>query len=171
VTSLDPGVSPVRNVYLPKTWGPAPCTVPGTNSATDCSEPHEPYLNFIYPALKSDPVTVGWQPDATQTRRPRDLIGATLPNCTTQPQLCTSNGYDRDGALVDLPATLAGVLYNEGTYSSQGNVDYFGSVLIRGIAGATGNAQVWFDEKLIKDNWAPPGMPRVVVYNSETDEN
>lgn len=167
VTSMDPGVSAARTVYLPRTWGPG-CTQSG--AATDCSEPHEPYLNMIYPTTNSGAVTIGWEPAATQTRRPRDLVGTTLPNCTTQPDLCTSNGYDRDGALVDLPAILAGVLYNEGTYSSQGNVDYFGSVLIRGDAGATGNAQVWFDEKLIKDNWAPPGMPRVIVYNSETDE-
>jgi hypothetical protein len=170
LTSLDPGVSAARSVYLPKTWSGNTCTVPGTNPATDCSEPHEPYLNMIYPTTNSGSVTIGWEPNATQTRRPRDLFGTSLPNCNTQPDLCTSNGYDRDGALVDIPATLAGVLYNEGTYSSQGNVDYFGSVLIRSTAGATGNAQVWFDEKLIKDNWAPPGMPRVILYSSETDE-
>ncbi|HVR39505.1 MAG TPA: hypothetical protein VMU84_10455, partial [Thermoanaerobaculia bacterium] len=93
-----------------------------------------------------------------------------VPNCGTNPERCTSNGYDRDGALVNLPALLNGVLYNEGTYSSQGNVDYFGSLLIRQETGATGNAQVWFDEKLIKGNWAPPGMPRVIIYNEQTDE-
>ena len=32
------------------------------------------------------------------------------------------------------------------------------------------HARVWFDEKLIKGNWAPAGMPRVIVYSSETDE-
>jgi hypothetical protein len=171
VTSLEGAVTTARPAYLLKTWGSVPnCTIPGANAATDCTEPHEPYLNFIYPTTNSGLVTVGWEPPLTQTRRPRDLIGTALPNCNTQPDLCTSNSYDRDGALVNIPAILQGVLYNEGTYSSQGNVDYFGSVLIRGAAGATGNAQVWFDEKLIKDNWAPPGMPRVIVYNSETDE-
>lgn len=171
VQSIEGATTNTQSAYLLRTWGSVPnCTVPGSNPATDCSEPHEPYLNMIYPSTNSGLVTVGWEPDATQTRRPRDLIGTTVPNCATQPDLCTSNGYDRDGALVEIPAILSGVLYNEGRYHSTGNIDYFGSVLIRGAAAATGNAQVWFDEKLLKDNWAPPGMPRVIVYNSETDE-
>ncbi|HKR64421.1 MAG TPA: hypothetical protein VJZ00_11880 [Thermoanaerobaculia bacterium] len=170
VTSFDPGISAPRNVFLPKTWheGAPACTQIG--AVTDCSEPHEPYLNFIYPTTNSANVQVGWEPDATQTRRPRDLIGNALPNCNTNPELCTSNGYDYDGALVNIDATLNGVLYNEGAYSSTGNVDYFGSVLIRGVTDAHGTPNVWFDEKLIKGNWAPAGMPRVIVYNSQTDE-
>ena len=178
-TSNDPGAVNRVNLWKPKVWmtGRVPaCTVPppvGPAPATACSEPHEPFLNFIYPAV-GDPtgaVTVGWEADGAQTRRPRDLTAANAaPNCALNPELCTSNGFDRDGALVNLPVVLNGVLYNEGTYSSQGNVDYFGSVLIKGDAGATGNAQVWFDEKLIKGNWAPPGMPNVIIYSEETDE-
>lgn len=180
MTSNDPGASARANQYKPKVWnrGRTPaCTVPpavGAAPATACSEPHEPYLNFIYPAIGSptDAVTVGWELDGAQTRRPRDLTAANAaPNCGANPEMCTSNQFDRDGALVNLPAILNGVMYNEGTYSSQGNVDYFGSVLIKGNAGATGNAQVWFDEKLIKGNWAPPGMPNVIIYSEETDEN
>jgi hypothetical protein len=179
--SFDPG-STARTALFVKTWRTSPpspaytagdCTVPpvsGAPSATACSEPHEPYLNFIYPNNPTGSVTVGWEPYGTQTRRPRDLVGTTVPNCNTVPDKCTSNGFDRDGALVDLPATLNGVLYNEGSYESQGNVDYFGSILIRGPASATGNANIWFDEKLIKDDWAPPGMPRVIVFSSMTDE-
>jgi hypothetical protein len=179
VQSNDPAASAVRNEYLVKTWRAAgyatiPCAVPpaagGAPPANACSEPHEPYLNMIYPTAKDGAVTVGWEPYAAQTRRPRDLNGTTVPTCAATPERCTSNGFDRDGALVNLPVILSGVMYNEGTYSSQGNVEYFGSVLIRGNAGATGNAQIWFDEKLIKDNWAPPGMPRVIVYSSMTDE-
>jgi len=45
------------STYIVKTWKSdaqaiadygAKCTMPGTNTATDCSEPHEPYLNMIY---------------------------------------------------------------------------------------------------------------------------
>jgi hypothetical protein len=176
--SNDPGTATQSSQYYPKVWkeagyGGVNCSVPpasGPPPASACSEPHEPYLNFLYPTTATGAVTVGWEPYATQTRRPRDLIGTAPPDCTTQPNKCTSNAFDRDGALVNLPATLNGVMYNEGRYQSQGNVDYFGSVLIRGNTGATGNAQVWFDEKLIKDDWAPPGMPRVIVYSSMTDE-
>ncbi|HEX8618782.1 MAG TPA: pilus assembly PilX N-terminal domain-containing protein [Thermoanaerobaculia bacterium] len=171
--SFDPGSTP-RSAYFVKTWRVAGgCTVPplsGAPPASACSEPHEPYLNFQYPTASNGTVTVGWEPYATQGRRPRDLVGTSVPDCDATPDKCTSNGYDRDGALVILPVVLHGVLYNEGAYQSQGNVDYFGSVLIRGNASATGNAQIWFDEKLIKDNWAPPGMPRVIVYSSMTDE-
>jgi hypothetical protein len=174
--SFDPPATDRTGRFV-KTWSAAgygvPCQVPpatGVPPADACSEPHEPYLNFIYPNNPGGSVTVGWEPYASQTRRPRDLNGTSVPNCNAMPEKCTSNGYDRDGALVDLPAILNGVLYNEGTYSSQGNVDYFGSVLIRGNADATGNAQIWFDEKLVKDNWAPPGMPRVIIYSSMTDE-
>jgi len=174
--SFNPGSTPHLNQSIIKPWQSTGCSVPpasgAPNPVTDCSEPHEPYLNMVYPAIagRSDPVTVGWEPFATQTRRPKDLIGTIVPNCNTNPERCTSNGYDRDGALVNIPATLNGVLYTEGTYGSTGNVDYFGSVLVRGNAAATGNANVWFDEKLIKNNWSIPGMPRVIVYSSQTDE-
>ncbi|HYO77584.1 MAG TPA: pilus assembly PilX N-terminal domain-containing protein [Thermoanaerobaculia bacterium] len=180
IQSNENGAVTNRTVFLPKTWRDdafygTNCTIPPADGSmpavSACSEPHEPYLNFIYPDNRDGAATVGWEPYATQTRRPRDLIGATaVPNCATDPERCTSNGYDGDGALVQIPAILNGILYNEGTYSSQGNVDYCGSVLIRGNAGATGNANVWFDEKLIKGNWAPAGMPRVIVYSSMTDE-
>jgi hypothetical protein len=167
IQSNEGGVmSASRNVYVPVPWreGLPACT------ATTCSEPHEPYLNFVYPNDRNTSVRVDWEPNATQTRRPRDLVGNALPNCNTNPEFCTSNGYDVDGALVDIPATLNGVLYNEGRYDSQGNVDYFGSVLMKGTTTATGTPRVWFDEKLIKGNWAPAGMPRVIIYSSETDE-
>jgi hypothetical protein len=179
IISNDPTPTAPRNEYLVKTWqtgayAEGNCAVPpaggGAPPANACSEPHEPYLNFIYPTTNSGSVTIGWEPYASQTRRPRDLNGTTVPTCAATPDRCTSNGFDRDGALVNIPAILNGVLYNEGSYHSTGNVDYFGSVLIRGTANATGNAQIWFDEKLIKDNWAPPGMPRVIVYSSMTDE-
>jgi hypothetical protein len=166
VESNEGGIMTTRTVRLPVPW-----SVAGACTAATCSEPHEPYLNFIYPTTRTGGITVGWEAPGAQTRRPRDLLADnTLPNCGTTPSACTSNGYDRDGALVNIPATLAGVLYNEGTYNSTGNVDYFGSVLVRGSATATGTPNVWFDEKLIKGNWAPPGMPRVIVYSSQTDE-
>lgn len=178
VVSAYPGQSTPTGQYKPRTWSstrvPA-CTVPpvsGPMPATACSEPHEPYLNFIYPAIGSPTgaVTVGWEAPGSETRRPRDLTGTTVPNCNTDPDLCTSNRFDANGALVNLSVMLEGVLYNEGAYQSQGNAEYFGSVLIKGATGATGNPAVWFDEKLIKGDWAPAGMPNVIVYSEETSE-
>ena len=197
--------------YIPKTWKSnaqaiaeygAACVAPpanwdGTQAAGNyCSEPHEPYLNLIYPqatgavaplanALASPntpaPVKVGWEAPGSQTYIPKKLIDnspfppgtpvSCAQNGPNDPANCTSNNYDVDGALVgDLNLILYGILYDEGQYGGQGNVDYFGSVLIQDIVGATGTADVWFDEKLIKGTWAPPKMPRVIVFSEQTDE-
>lgn len=187
------------DTWIPKTWKSvaqanaeysAPCTVPATNYngtnaiATDCSEPHEPYLNLIYPdqalAAPADPadVQVGWEDPSSQTYRPKQIDPAsawppgTPVTCGGVPSTddCVSNAYDVDGAVVELQVMLYGILYNEGQYGAQGNVHYFGSVLIQDDVNGTGTADVWFDEKLIKGSWAPPKMPRVIVFSEQTDE-
>src|SRR5207244_12411983 len=89
---------------------------------------------------------------------------------TPTPHYSNSNPYDPHGEIVPLSAILYGIIYNEGQYGGQGNIDYFGSVLIQDDIAATGTADVWFDEKLIKGSWAPPKMPRVIVFNEQTDE-
>ncbi|MGA7614202.1 MAG: hypothetical protein WBX15_03375 [Thermoanaerobaculia bacterium] len=185
-------------------WIPDPyipgCKV-GTNAdpTATCSDPHEPYLNLIYPqhaccqgaAFDPYPVLVGWEdPTATAakpiTRRPKEkLSSGALPTvsgtgiCTDSSQFdsCTSNGYDRDGYLdfwtgSKQPPILNGVFYNEGTMSSQGNATYFGSVLINGDIANTGTPEVWFDERLIKNDWPPKEwpFPRVIITAIQTDE-
>jgi len=206
--SYDPGL--VANavggggggtVYVPKTWKSDAqaqveyghiCVAPpanwdGTQAAGNyCSEPHEPYLNLVYPAVARinnntmAAVQVGWEAPGSQTYRSKRLVpgsawppGTPVPcssNGPNDPTDCTSNNYDVDGGIVELPLILYGILYNEGQYGGQGNVDYFGSVLIQDIVNATGTADVWFDEKLIKGSWAPPKMPRVIVFSEQTDE-
>ena len=199
--SYDPAATghAAGDAWIPKTWKSvaqataeygAPCTVPaatynGTNAAaTDCSEPHEPYLNLIYPATAlaspSDPadVQVGWEDPSAQTYRPKRVDPAsafppgTPVTCVGVPSTddCVSNAYDVDGAVVELEVMLYGILYNEGQYGAQGNVHYFGSVLIQDDVNGIGTADVWFDEKLIKGSWAPPKMPRVIVFSEQTDE-
>jgi len=197
-TSNDPGAvvhtSPYQmsnnnNTYVLKTWKSvaqatidygAPCTVPdktydGTNAKpTDCSEPHEPYLNLIYPTQAMDHnnspaiVTVGWEAPDKQTYRPK-TPGITCDK--TSGDQCTSNAYDLDGATVPLDVILYGVLYNESQYNAAGDAAYYGSVLIQDdVVKGNGTVDVWFDEKLIKGAWAPPNMPRVIVFNEQTDE-
>ena len=185
-TSYDPGavVHPAGSTYIVKIWKSvaqatadygAPCTIPaagynGTNpAATDCSEPHEPYLNMLYTAVATDPLKVGWEPsDGSQTFLKKNT-GITCTASSAQTD-CTSNSYDLDGAQVPLPVILDGIFYNEGNYDTQGNTDYYGSLLIQGTVTGTGTPNIWFDEKLIKGTWAPPNMPRVIVYNEQTDE-
>lgn len=153
---------------------------PGCNPGVNCSEPHEPYLNLIYPAnAKSGggatPVTIGWQADPGARNPKARKADASLPNCglAADQKLCTSNGYDRDGRFVnDLDPILSGVFYNEGDYDSMGNAVYFGSLLINGSVIGTGTPEVWFDERLIKGMWPPPEMPipRVYISAHQTDQ-
>jgi hypothetical protein len=182
--SWDPGAinTAAGTTYILKTWKSnaqaiadygAPCTVPGTNPATDCTEPSEPYLNLIYPADKSSQVTVGWEKSTTQTRRPKKLDNAGNPvSCSGTPSAatCTSNAFDVDGAIVPLDTILQGILYNEGDYGSQGNATYYGSLLIQGVVSGTGTPDIWFDESLVKGTWAPPNMPRVMIFSEQSDE-
>ncbi len=193
--SYDSAASAHANAstYVVKTWKSdaqatrdygAPCTIPdaatfdGTNpAATDCTEPSEPYLNIVYPTSGGSSCHVGWEAPASQTYRPKILTSATPPApivCSgataKDPDQCTSNAFDLDGGIVPLDVILSGVLYNEGDYDSTGNASYFGSLLVNGTVSGTGTPDIWFDEKLLKGSWAPPGMPRVMVFSVQTDE-
>lgn len=195
------GCTAGRTTYVEKVWKSRDqaiadygqqCTVPSPNStnwittdgtsSSDCSFPHEPYLNLIYPDSPADnngspySVVIGWEPPGSQTFRDKqvDNQGNRIP-CpapgTMDFDKCTSNGYDVDGAAVDLPVILQGILYVEGQWGSEGNAWFFGSILVKdNINLSSGTADVWFDEKLLKGTWAPPGMPRVIVFSEQTDE-
>ncbi len=165
--------------YVPKVWkSPAQavldygvaCTVPNgsTYAASDCSEPHEPYLNLLYTSSSTSSIKIGWQANAAQTYLKKNT-GVTCTAASSQDD-CTSNAYDLDGAQTDLDVILDGIFYNEGGYASTGNASFYGALLIQGIVSGTGTPDIWFDEKLIKGSWAPPNMPRVIVYNVQTDE-
>lgn len=162
-----------------------------------CSEPFEPYLNLQYPVdaccsggSRPNALTVGWQAPNAQTRRMKKRKpDDSAPTCTTGSadltfstkgdsySYCSSNYYDRDGevdawtGVQDAPV-LNGVFYNEGEFDSQGNARYFGSVLINGDVGSTGTNEVWFDERLIKDEWPPASwpFPRVFITAVRTDD-
>jgi hypothetical protein len=174
-----------------------PGCLPGDNScaacaANPCSEPHEPYLNLKYldpdglitspPAIDNvghvpNPVTIGWFDPATSIttqRRPKKTTNGqrvgTLVTCTSASSVgdCTSNGYDLDGGLAKLPPATDGVLYCEGQFSSTGNADYYGSVLVGGGVDSQGTPNLWYDESLsrgIRLN----GFPRVMITSVETD--
>jgi hypothetical protein len=152
-------------------------------AGVNCSEPHEPYLNFVYPQpgtwnpLSPDPIIVR-TPDPTSAadrrRKKTTLTPPTaIPACTvadTQAD-CTSYAYDKDGGLVPLNITLDGVFYNEGTFVPTGNPHYFGSLLFEKSISGAGTPDIWFDERLIKGDWPPGyfGFPRVYITTHETN--
>ena len=163
----------------------------GCNVGTNCSEPHEPYLNIIYPAefAKQNATTVNtyqvrWQAPGSQTRQPKvfQSDGTTRFDCSTgTPTIdqCTSNTYDELGPLLRLGhqngdgPILDGVFYNEGGYDSTGNANYYGSVVVRGQATRAGNIDVWFDYRLTKtDKWQErfKNLARVLITSHETDQ-
>ena len=171
----------VNNEWFVVNWYPG-CN-PGRNGGAgspNCSEPHEPYLNFIYPVPGSPtaPIMVKWETPGAETRRrktnPGNLIpNAALPTCVgASNKDCTSNAYDRDGALIVLSPILDGVLYNEGKFGSAGNANYFGSLMFDKSVEAAGTPNIWFDEKLVKGAWPPGnfGFPRVYITTYETEQ-
>lgn len=173
-------------MLVPKPYFDGCTTLGGADTPTSCSEPHEPYLNLIYPwdnAVASGtspaPYRVQWETPGSETRRPKkfqsDGVTPVVCSSTSSAADCTSNGRDRDGGLLIIDPKgpiLNGVLYNEGGYSSTGNATYFGSVLVRGIAAKAGNVDVWFDESLVKGDWQKRfrTMPRVLITSHETDQ-
>jgi hypothetical protein len=192
-------------VQLTNQWFPVKyfnTCVPGFNgvAGANCSEPHEPYLNLVYPAQaccqgggQPDPVVPMWQDPNAYTARPTkkdDATGNPVPcvagfvNGPTGagPQVrdpdCTHNGYNRDGALVlnfggaNTEPIMDGVLYNEGDFDTAGNAAYFGSILINRDIIGTGTPEVWFDELLVKGGWQDKfkDLPRVYVSAHETDQ-
>jgi hypothetical protein len=163
-------------------WFPIPYTpgcLPGNNidfPGCTCSEPHEPYLNIQYNGNPMG-VTIGWfDPSTAVTTRRLPKITSngqrtgTPVTCTDSSAQsdCTSNAYDLNGALVNLPPSTDGVLYCEGNFSSKGNADYYGSVLVGGIVDSQGTPNLWYDESLSR-GIRLPGFPRVMITSVETD--
>jgi len=151
-----------------------------------CSEPHEPYLNLIYPpssALASNsnpnPVTVLWENPASQTRRPKQLSAGAPITCssTSTTTECTSNAYDKSGPYVTLTpggdgAVLRGIIYNEGDYDAAGNAMYYGALLFQGTVTGAGTPYVFYDEALSRGEWAEQfkNLPRTIMTTIETDQ-
>jgi hypothetical protein len=142
-----------------------------------CSEPHEPYLNLIYPAV-DDPkgtYTIGWHPSEDTTyMRPKVRLGENDPNVCEDDSNeleCTGNWHDDSGALVRLAPLLNGILYNEGGYDAGGNAVYYGSLLIRGDFQGNGSPEVYFNECILKNCWQEQlNLPKVMIQSIQTDQ-
>jgi hypothetical protein len=180
------------DVYIPHTWHSngydgADCVMlpddwngTGWDETTDsphyCSEPHEPYLNLIYPTVKTGSFQVMWQAnDAQSQRKKTDATGTCAEDggevdVATIPDECTSNAWDEDGALVGIPAFLDGLMYVEGDYDSQGNAHVYGAMLAGGAVTGNGTMDFWFKQALTRGDYVPPGAPRVIAYSIQTDD-
>jgi hypothetical protein len=170
-----PGCHPGDNVTLDALNG-------GTPDPLGCSEPHEPYMNFQWTASsgitsKGSNIVTGWYAPGSEVRLAKVTTGTTPSpvTCTSSSTQanCSGNGYDRDGPLVhDISPVLEGIFYIQGDFDyTTGNAEYFGSLLINGNVGKAGTPDVWFDEKLVKDEWPPStyNFPRVYISAIKTD--
>lgn len=181
----DSALLPAASTFLPVPYTDA-CGIAGVG--TTCSEPHEPYLNLIYPPEYahgggSAPVQLvtKWEDPASQTRRPKKQSNAGVRvTCTAASSVadCTSNTYDKVGPLVILGSAagdgpvVEGIIYNEGDYDASGNATYFGAVLVQGTVQGTGTPTVFFDESLSRGDWANKfkNLPRTIMTTIETDQ-
>jgi len=147
-------------------WKPLPYS-PGCVVAQECSEPHEPYVNLIYPSSgRGKEAVPGWEQPLTQTRRPKVLVQGQPPLCdqSNAIPLCTSNGFDEHGAIAsDLKPAIQGVLYVEGDIQIDEPVEAFGAVHVGGDIRGGGRLDVYHDDRLRQGTW--PGedhsLPRV----------
>ena len=181
----DSAVLPAGSTYFPVPYSDA-CGIGGIG--TTCSEPHEPYLNLIYPAdfalgggSVPNNLVVKWEADASQTRRPKKQSPAGVRvDCTGTPSVadCTSNTYDKVGPLVILGSAagdgpvVEGIIYNEGNYDASGQATYYGAVLVQGTVQGSGTPTVFFDESLSRGDWANKfkNLPRTIMTTIETDQ-
>lgn len=197
--TLKPDGTPLPSpTYMPVEYYEG-CTLPDPSKGItgNCSEPHEPYLNMIYPAAgsptyaalapyisgnvssyKGSTVQIGWEKPGNETKLAKVATDSTMTavtNCATDSANCTSNSYDSTGPLTQLQQfgpILEGVLYVEGDYNSEGNATYYGSVLVQGNCCGSGTPSVYFDESLITGDFKSkfPSFPRVYI-SSYTTEN
>ncbi|HEX7150740.1 MAG TPA: hypothetical protein VF618_04560 [Thermoanaerobaculia bacterium] len=178
LTQPDGTVIAAGTVWLPVAWTEG-CTPPDETKGTagDCSEPHEPYLNFTYPAVGNpkDGLKAEWHnPTDVTFRRAKVKQSENVPiTCKSDSPSrdCTSNAYDDAGALVRLAPLLWGAMYNEGGYDGSGNATYYGALLMRGDFNSTGTPDVFFNECLAKgclENQLK--LQRVMITSFETDQ-
>ncbi|MGH9456753.1 MAG: pilus assembly PilX family protein [Thermoanaerobaculia bacterium] len=170
-TVQPPGGGAPVTLWLPVPWFET-CTV-----GTTCSEPHEPYLNLVYPTIDNaeGSVGIGWSAAGNvATMRPKIRLSENTPNSCTNTSTaleCTGNWFDETGAVVRINPVLNGILYNEGGYDAQGNAKYYGSLLIRGDFKGNGTPAVYFNECILKNCWQEQlNLPKVMIQSTQTDQ-
>lgn len=134
------------------------------------------FVNLQYPstlngtyAVKSGIVTTQKFLDTDGTWYCTDTPAGT---CSATSGSSASPVQDSPGLPFLATVVMDGVFYNSGTFTAQGNANYFGSLVAQqGVLNGAGNPGFYFDERLIKGNWPPPNMdiPRVIVSSWQVD--
>ncbi len=137
--------------------------------ADGVADPGE-YVNLKYPTSLSGgfrPYTDGHASNPAQTASVTSTNGITY-SYTTKP-----SARDTQGIPFTDTIHFQGVLYVEGEFQFNGNLNVFGAVVTKGGMTSTsaGTPDIYFDERLIKGDWPPPELelPRTMVTFWETD--
>ena len=134
------------------------------------------FVNFTYPSSFTGGYTIHNTVGIQSFEYPS---GSGTWYCTDA-SICTSASRTQAGAPVKdstgLPfvgaVAIDGVFFTAGTFDTQGNANYYGSVVAqRGVVDGAGTPGFYFDESLIKGSWPPKGMamPRVVISSWQTN--
>jgi Tfp pilus assembly protein PilX len=162
-------------VYLnSKTWGTT--GTGATGSTRTIFPPGEPsdgsgFVNIDYPTGFGTNYVISQAAAVPETFT--DATGTYCVDYTTCPTTPSATPVlDPVGLPFQATVVLDGVMYNSGTFTAQGNANFFGSLVAnQGVLDGAGTPRFWFDESLIKGNWPRKGMnlPRVVVTVWETE--
>ncbi len=124
----------------------------------------EPYVNLNYPTAASGTFEIDPNaPDETNTET--SVTGEDFTHTTT-------TARDPQGLPILEEVNWSGVIYTSGTWDAQGNGKFYGSIVTRlGVISSAGTPDIWFDEKLIKDEWPPADLhiPRTMITFWQTD--
>lgn len=182
-TNLTPGISIASSdnwdgvfgfVFINmKTWGTTGSGAAGT--ARPIFPPGEPsdgsgFVNFDWPSGFSTmyEISTSAEPDSVTIGGKTYCVDHTVCPGTVS----ATPVLDTVGLPFSANVVLDGVMFNSGTFTAQGNANFYGSLVAQqGVLDGAGAPRFWFDESLIKGNWPREGMnlPRVVVTVWETE--
>ena len=167
----------IDDVVVNGVWDPTEAftdTIPPANGGTDGSYDAEAWVNLDYATTMGG----GGSPPQNRVLQNTGTETATFTLGGVTTTRTTTNARDADGLPVQNEVNLYGVLYNSGAVSMQGNAVYYGSVIAAGGvgesffgAGAAGDPEIYFDERLIKGQWPPPELelPLTIITMWKTD--
>jgi hypothetical protein len=133
------------------------------------------FVNFTYPGTLTGGYTIHQGSANMQvfTDTNGDVYCTDASACTTSTQTqALAPVKDNYGLPFRTDLVMDGVFYNAGTFTCQGNANYFGSLVAqRGVIDGSGTPGFYFDESLVKGNWPRKGMnlPRVIISSWQTD--
>ncbi len=141
-------------------------TIPPANGGTDGVYDAEPWVNLNYDTVMGASDTPPFLQVQTVTGDETFTANTALQGNVAR---TTTNARDDEGLPVVGNLNMVGVMYNAGVFS-KGSLTFYGSV-ISGSGLASGNQDLFYDERLGKGEWPPPELklPVTMITVWQTD--